>query len=292
MVYRYNLIYVYDSEIDTRGLVYPRALMQMLLGLYFAEVCLIGLFSLRGAFVPVVLTVVLLVVTALVHTSLVEALGPLLSSLPKSLTVEEDRHLLSTTSADHPERPTEYPAHWEHPPFDFEKDGEERTEGQSRALEGADSALDTLGDGFKSMVRKRVQKDLPELNVGLGALSAFWMRWISPDPSQRSNFLLRWLHPEVYSAYTILRRMVPSDLPEPAYSEEVERDIYYPPSFAAKPPTLWIPRDVGGISGQEVEHCGKVIPVTDEYVSIDEAGRMKINLEEQRLVFDVERLRY
>ncbi len=47
LVYRYNLIYVYDSEIDTRGLVYPRALMQLLVGLYFSEVCMIGLFSLR-----------------------------------------------------------------------------------------------------------------------------------------------------------------------------------------------------------------------------------------------------
>jgi len=25
IAYRYNLIFVYDSEVDTRGLVYPRA---------------------------------------------------------------------------------------------------------------------------------------------------------------------------------------------------------------------------------------------------------------------------
>jgi hypothetical protein len=86
--------------------------------------------------------------------------------------------------------------------------------------------------------------------------------------------------------------MVPSDLPEPVYPEEVERDIYYPPSVSSKPPTLWIPRDSGGVSRQEVQHTEKIIPMTDEYVSIDDADRIQINLEDSRLVHDIDRLRY
>jgi hypothetical protein len=100
------------------------------------------------------------------------------------------------------------------------------------------------------------------------------------------------LHPEIYSDYTVLRRLVPEDLPDPKYPEELERDIYFPSSFLGKPPTLWIPRDPGGISRQEVDHTKKVIPVTDEYVSIDEDGRLNIDLDEPRLVFDIDRLRY
>ncbi|KIX09911.1 uncharacterized protein Z518_00992 [Rhinocladiella mackenziei CBS 650.93] len=291
LVYRYNLIYVYDSEIDTRGLVYPRALMHMLVGLYFSEICMIGLFSLRGAFVPVVLTAILLILTALVHTSLLDALGPLLWSLPKSLTVEEDQHLLGTC----PSQPRAMAAEDLErfgQEYEFEQDSDEHIPGDSRALEGASGSLNALGGGLKSIVKKKVKKDLPEVNVGLNALGSFWMRWISPDPTTKPNFLLRWLHPEVYSDYTVLRRMVPSDLPDPVYPEDVERDIYYPPSFLAKPPCLWIPRDPAGVSRQEVEHCRKVIPTTDEHVSMDEKGRMKINLEESRLVFDVDRLRY
>ncbi|OAG43009.1 hypothetical protein AYO21_02628 [Fonsecaea monophora] len=288
MVYRYNLIYVYDSEVDTRGLVYPRALIQLLLGLYFSEICMIGLFSLKGAYVPVVLTAILLVLTGLVHSSLLEALGPLLWSLPKSLTVQEDEHLLGTRPTN--PRHAEDPEHFEG--YHSDKEQHEPDLGNSRAMEGASGALNALGGGIKTIFKKKVKKEVPEVHMVLNALTAFWMRWISPNPADKSNFLLRWLHPEVYSDYTILRRMVPSDLPDPVYPEDIECDIYYPPSFFAKPPTLWIPRDPGGISRQEVEHCSKVIPTTDEYVQIDEKGRVTINLEESRLVFDVSRLRY
>ncbi|EXJ79879.1 hypothetical protein A1O3_08164 [Capronia epimyces CBS 606.96] len=294
VVYRYNLIYVYDSEIDTRGLVYPRALMQMLVGLYFSEICMIGLFSLRGAFGPVILTVGLLIVTALVHVSLLDALGPLLWSLPKSLTVEEDEHLLSK----HPQQQhmtADKGTDQEQlaPLGDFATDTDEHILGETRAVEGADGAMNALGGGIKSWLKQKVRKDLPpEVHTTLNVLGSFWMRWISPDPAQKSNFLLRWLHPEIYSDYTVLRRMLPCDLPDPTYPEEIERDIYYPPSFFAKPPHLWIPRDPGGISQQEVEHSEKVIPTTDEYVTIDEKGTIRINLEASRLVFDVDRLRY
>ncbi|EXJ83892.1 hypothetical protein A1O1_07521 [Capronia coronata CBS 617.96] len=294
VVYRYNLVYVYDSEIDTKGLVYPRALLQLLVGLYFSEICMIGLFSLRGAFVPVVLVAALLVVTTLVHVSLLDALGPLLASLPKTLTVEEDEHLLSK----HPPRHAMANEEMEQlrPQADIATGADAYSNETSRALEGADGAMHALGDGLKSWlkkkVEKKVQKDFPEVNTALNLLSSFLMRWISPDPTQKSNFLLRWLHPEIYSDYTVLRRMVPSDLPDPTYPEEIEADIYYPPSFLSKPPYLWIPRDPGGISRQEVEHSGKVIPITDEYVTIDEKGTMSINLEAHRQVFDVDRLRY
>ncbi|KIX96826.1 uncharacterized protein Z520_07546 [Fonsecaea multimorphosa CBS 102226] len=288
LVYRYNLIYVYDSEVDTRGLVYPRALMHLLLGLYFSEICMIGLFSLKGAYIPVVLTVALLILTGLVHTSLLEALGPLLWSLPKSLTVQEDQHLLGSTPTN--QRNAEGLDRFEE--YHSDKEEHEPHQGSSRALEGASGTLNALGGGVKTMFRKKLKKEVPEAHMIMDALTAFWMRWLSPNPADKSNFLLRWLHPEVYSDYTLLRRMVPADLPDPVYPEDIERDVYYPPSFFAKPPTLWIPRDPGGVSRQEVEHSGKVIPTTDEYVHIDDNGNVMINLEESRLVFDVSRLRY
>jgi hypothetical protein len=301
-VYRYNLIYVYDSEIDTKGLVYPRALLQMILGLYFAEICMIGLFGLRSAIGPVVLTAILLVITALVHISLIDAVRPFLNSLPKTLTVEEDRqHLLDTEPPNHETSAMGRDQYdrWAEPwLYDPEQEGEEHILGSTRGaadgvrLEGARGAVDTLTDGFKTIVKKKIEKDHPEINAQLGFTAAFFRRWIRPDPAQKSNWLLRWLHPEIYSDYTVLRRLVPEDLPDPKYPEELERDIYFPSSFLGKPPTLWIPRDPGGISRQEVDHTKKVIPVTDEYVSIDEDGRLNIDLDEPRLVFDIDRLRY
>ncbi|KAJ9612485.1 hypothetical protein H2200_004082 [Cladophialophora chaetospira] len=291
IVFRYNLTYVYDSEVDTRGLVYPRALMQLLLGLYFSEICMIGLFSLKGAYVPVVLTAALLVLTGLVHTSLIDALGPLLWSLPKSLTKEEDQPLMPRNRVNEYAMNNEEAEQFQQP-HDFLNDEPEHIPGDIRAFEGADGAFNAMGGGLKKLISKKFKQGAPEANIALSALTEFWMRWIYPQPGQKSNFLLRWLHPEVYSDYTILRKMVPEDLPDPVYPEELGQDIYYAPSFMMKPPSLWIPRDPGGISRQEVEHCEKAIPTTDEYVSIDEKGQMAINLEEPRLVFDIDRLRY
>lgn len=87
-VFKYNLLYVYSSEIDTRGLSYILALKQLLTGLYLAEVCLLGLFALRLTFGPVVMMFISITTTAVIHISLNEAVGPLLDNLPRTLSSE------------------------------------------------------------------------------------------------------------------------------------------------------------------------------------------------------------
>ncbi|KAF2143706.1 uncharacterized protein K452DRAFT_296695 [Aplosporella prunicola CBS 121167] len=95
--YRYNLLYVYNVDVDTKGLCYPRALQHLFVGLYIAEVCLIGLFAIQlsgeGALGPFILMIILLIFTFLFHVSLNTALDPLLKYLPKSLQDEERRLL-------------------------------------------------------------------------------------------------------------------------------------------------------------------------------------------------------
>lgn len=88
--YRYNFFFVYDIEVDTKGLVYPRALGQLLTGLYIAEICMIGLCAIKGAIGPVIIMVIFLVINILAHISLKEALNPLNSFLPRSLDAEEE----------------------------------------------------------------------------------------------------------------------------------------------------------------------------------------------------------
>ncbi|KAL8856699.1 MAG: hypothetical protein Q9178_006656 [Gyalolechia marmorata] len=89
LAYRYNLLFVTDSRVDTKGLVYPRALQQTTTGAYLAIVCLIGLFGIKAAPGPIVLMVVFLIFVVLFHISLNTALDPLLKYLPKSLEAEE-----------------------------------------------------------------------------------------------------------------------------------------------------------------------------------------------------------
>ncbi|TPX20178.1 hypothetical protein DIZ76_016066 [Coccidioides immitis] len=88
--YRYNLLFVYDSTVDTKGLIYPRALKQVLTGIYLAEICLIGLFAIKGAIGPLILMGIFAIVTAVAHISLNDALSPLLSALPRTLDNEDD----------------------------------------------------------------------------------------------------------------------------------------------------------------------------------------------------------
>ncbi|KAL2021086.1 hypothetical protein VTK56DRAFT_7505 [Thermocarpiscus australiensis] len=88
--WRYNVFFVTDTGIDTRGLIYPRAIKQLFTGLYLAEVCMIGLFGASVAPGPLVLMVVFLIFTVLFHISLNSALNPLLYNLPLTLMAEEE----------------------------------------------------------------------------------------------------------------------------------------------------------------------------------------------------------
>ncbi|RFU29185.1 hypothetical protein B7463_g7156, partial [Scytalidium lignicola] len=88
--YKYNVLYVTDSNIDTKGLIYPRALQHLFVGVYLAEICMIGLFAVGIAIGPLILMIAFLVFTVLYHFSLNAALDPLLNTLPKTLMAEED----------------------------------------------------------------------------------------------------------------------------------------------------------------------------------------------------------
>ena len=87
--YRYNLLYVNSAGVDTKGLVYPRALQHTLVGCYLSIICMIGLFAIRAAAGPLVLMIVFGVFCVLYHVSLRFATSPLLVYLPRSLEAEE-----------------------------------------------------------------------------------------------------------------------------------------------------------------------------------------------------------
>lgn len=101
--WRYNVLFVTDTGIDTRGLIYPRAVKQLFTGIYLSELCLIGLFGASVAIGPLVLMVVFTVFTVLFHLSLNSAIDPLLYNLPQSLMAEEESRrmdLEASTSAE------------------------------------------------------------------------------------------------------------------------------------------------------------------------------------------------
>jgi hypothetical protein len=90
LAYRYNVLYVAETQIDTCGLIYPQALKQLLSGIYLAEICLVGMFTVSKAVGPAILMAVFLVLTILCHISLFKALNPLLRGPPMCPPYEEE----------------------------------------------------------------------------------------------------------------------------------------------------------------------------------------------------------
>jgi len=216
LAYRYNILFVTDSQIDTKGLIYPRALQQLMTGVYLSELCLIGLFAIADTPGPLVCMIAFLIFTVLYHFSLNAALDPLLYSLPKSLEVEEE------------------------------------------------SLVNALEAGTRNG-----SEDIKEKNGGNVSTS-------SPKLTKKPNFLSKFFAPHIYSDYATLRQLVPHGLLDVnnMYEETVEENAYFPPSVTAELPLLWIPRDEAGISAQEVQHSGKILPITDEGVTLDEKNKL------------------
>ncbi|KAH8678707.1 hypothetical protein BGZ60DRAFT_428531 [Tricladium varicosporioides] len=217
LAFRYNILFVTDSQIDTKGLIYPRALQQMLTGVYIAEICLIGLFGIAKTPGPLICMVAFLVFTILYHFSLNAALDPLLYNLPKSLEAEE----------------------------------ESLREGMERG--------DRIGSEDSAVKEK---------NGDAGAVAV--------PATKKPNLFAKFFKPHIFADYATLRRLVPHDFvdPENMYEQSVAENAYYPPAVTSEVPLLWIPRDAGGISAQEVRHTSKVIPITDEGCTMDEKNKL------------------
>lgn len=285
--YRYNLIYVYSSEHDTRGLHYPRALKQTLTGVYLAEICLLGLFGLRAAFGPLLLIIALLVFTFLVHASLNAALSPLLYNLPRTLAVEEEFRRAGYNGLEFNQDDVVDIEDADQNPYDSDFDPSDPNKDTTHhSLETTDRSFRDIQG--KSAVAKLTTRSLGAYfrikfaNSPIPAFLSridFWTPWISPDPNVPPNFVIRWLHPEIFADYPFWRAQLPNDWPEIVYEEGVVKEAFCPPGIRSRAPRLWIPRDVAGVSAQEVAHSGKVIGISDEGASLLRCGALNVDVE-------------
>ncbi|KAI1464924.1 DUF221-domain-containing protein [Daldinia caldariorum] len=94
--YRYNLLFVIQPKIDTKGQAYTLALQHLLTGVYIAELSLLGLFSLRKATGPSIITGLLFIVTILYNILTNRYLSPLEKFLPSDLATLAERDDEST----------------------------------------------------------------------------------------------------------------------------------------------------------------------------------------------------
>ncbi|KAL1858947.1 hypothetical protein VTK73DRAFT_7723 [Phialemonium thermophilum] len=241
--YRYNVLFVTDTQIDTRGLIYPRAIKQLFTGLYLGELCMIGLFGASVAPGPLVLMVAFLVFTVLFHISLNKALNPLLYNLPLSLLSEEQSSLMDASKVS-PQLP---------PGAANNGRSAERRNGSYASAE-ADGAAEKTVSGDETLHTATTV----------------------PPAAKKGNVFMRFLKPWAYSDYRTLQGLVPRGAVDPfnLYPPEVEEAAYFPPSVTSSTPLLWIPEDPAGVSKQEVAHTSKVIPITDEGCVLNEKGQL------------------
>ncbi|KAF1981760.1 DUF221-domain-containing protein [Aulographum hederae CBS 113979] len=240
---RYNLLYVVDASIvNTQGMAYQRALQHLMVGVYIAEICLIGLFTIwigydRAAAGPLVLELVFLIATALFHRYLRSMVGPLLQHLP--------RDLLSASA-----RGTAVPS---------QRMSEEDRE-MHPALGQRDGMIASSNGNLVDEVPPLGGSDpkLTEKVRGRGPKS--WFHWF--------------LHP------TSVPRFAPFfNRQLPPYSPEIRRTAYLDPLITKEPPILWIVRDQLGISRSESEKTRSVIECTDIGAWWDEKGKLATEFE-------------
>lgn len=242
--YRYNMLYVTDANIDTKGMVYPRALQQTLVGCYLLIVCMIGLFAIGAgadteSLGPLILMVLLLVIAIIYHWSLNSAITPLLDYLPKNLEAEEEElRAQDASTAGAPSSP-------------HAKDAENA---------GSNGPAESSGAGTND----------PEMGLPRVATDA---------PKRTHAAVTKFFFPHIHADYSNMRKLVPQDFANISYEPEVEQGAYYQPCIGAKSPLLWVPRDDGGVSRQEVKHTSQAIDITDEDAYIDDKGKISWNEE-------------
>ncbi|KAI9170745.1 hypothetical protein HJFPF1_00216 [Paramyrothecium foliicola] len=306
IVWRYNLIYVFDSDMDSKGLFYPQALTQLIVGLYMAEVCLIGLFALNKAFGPMVLIIMLLLFSGIVHMNLSEAIAPLVQSLPQTLTMEEEIReeekalaaAANEVSDGHGDSEpggaandyydTEqafgdemqiYNDHDEEDAEEYAPDSDHTITG-SRGVEGAGSLWAIIREFVTIKTKSKLEVEAEE--SGLNRLLRKIGILASDDPhNSPPPWLGRWLHPEVYEDFLALRKLIPDDVQSGAESPEQQdrqRD-YLPPELWLPKTPVWIPRDEARVSRQEVAHTKPCAPTSDVGARLDEKGRVIVDVE-------------
>ncbi|KAH7143429.1 hypothetical protein EDB81DRAFT_689924 [Dactylonectria macrodidyma] len=281
MVYRYNLIYVVDCDLNGTGLFYPRALLHLTTGLYLATACLAGIFFLKSAFAPMAIMVSFFILLGSVHLVLNQAITPLLHNLPQNLWSEKkDRadgqgedtcENLSREGRDLSDAVTEEEEEAE---IDDPIEADHASNQTMRST--MPSCLSRLRIGGTLEDQKETQESsLPYCVRRFGSWD--WAK----HREVLSDFTMRWLCPHSNKDHLPLGEVISSEGNHAdEYPTEGTRRSYLPPELWLSKPTLWIPKDQAGVSQQEVVQTKAYAPISDIGATLDEKGRIVTNFGE------------
>jgi hypothetical protein len=255
LAYRYNMLYVHDTHVDTKGGFYARALDQLMVGVYLGELCLLGLFGIGiGNSVvsagPTVLQVVLIIATIVFHLFMKRKIKQL------DLLNEDDRPDMD----------------------DVESQGNGMHPGYSNvnvAREGSRRSDQALVSGYNDREHHYAGAE----SVGMAPPSS--------APPKRS-LLRRIFSPHTLSASEISASLDPRlRHPVPPYTEQDVLEAYLHPALAKREEVIWLAKDRAGVSRTEVaelqESLGSYgVEVTDEGAIMNGKGKVEWNDESVR----------
>jgi len=257
--YLYNFLNVYEFTTDTGGLAYPKALYQTMTGLYFAEICLAGLFFINpGGRVQGIVMVVVFFLTLLYHYQLWSRFRPLIEFLPVDIQDQIEHKAQEQERADrggHSDEEASYrDAHSVHeasstssPPYS-PKDQDRQQLPRRPSTQNLDEKLPpgSVASGSDMQDEKSVHSK-PESHTGLWRevsqkWEKRWEQWEEKGKEKRKHHHDR----DSYLA---------SEAPRgPRLTDEQVANAFRHEALRIPEPVIWIPNDPYEIAKDECYH--------------------------------------
>uniref|UniRef100_A0A914YNK1 DUF221-domain-containing protein n=1 Tax=Panagrolaimus superbus TaxID=310955 RepID=A0A914YNK1_9BILA len=246
--YLYFLVYVQEpNQIDIRGKFYPKALLQLFVGIYLGELCLIALFVFKENWAVVVLEAIWIVVTAVAHIYIKWRYVPLFDAIP-----------LSAIKYAAGDSTFKYPYH-DHGFNEIKYVGKNYWKLENRFnVSYSDQALIDLPINFDGTKINANNIDA-DMNVPPRLSPIKWLIKFF-NPKKESFELIRMIMPRTYFKYV-------------EYFPAFIDTAYFDPAVSDKKPIIWIPKDSMGLSEIEMEKAFEHgVDISNDNATFDENG--------------------
>lgn len=277
IAYLYNLTYVFQESPDSRGVHYPRALFQTIVGLYIGQICMLGLFVVGKGWGPIVLQVIGLIITVIIHIQLNYAFDRLMSVVPvdtmKPLDGKSDtpsfKNICERVDKN---RNPQFDGVKELPTFPIKKY-------QPRSalfMEQGTSDMyseNTIEYHYDASVvaQENAENYIPTIPL----LADGDTTTIPPAP-----FWKRFIMPHIYLSYKAVKGRLPEIYglmdPNETTDENAIAHAYDYPAVSAKCPLIWIPKDEYGFSTRLIREFDGIVTISDQGAHFDENGNVVV----------------
>lgn len=258
----YSMVYVSGHGVDNRGRNYPLALFEVFVGLYLAEVCLIGLFVMQKNWAIVVLEAVAIAVTVACHLYFRWLFEPVLDTVPVGAIKGDYPNDLGISDIKH--EGENYFVH----------------EGDAPVVKNRDAGSSS-NDGINSEEKKEEPQDSHLSSVDADA-------WISNYTFAEENntttehmgykaMFEKYIHPKRFTSFKFYRNYMPDFWLAPIEPRLIEDYKYETPYVTEERPSLWIPKDKLGLSEEIKGLCSeREIPINDQFATVE--GKAKVEI--------------